>query len=176
MQDLTKKNDSSILPAHTSQKMTFTNLPKDILGLIFSNLWRIDATGVPLTCRLFAFVLQSKRYFKRWKAFTITIQDMPNALRRYDLDTMTPSSSAPHSAVVEYDHFDTMADVLQRFISENNFDNLQNIIVALYGLDEHGVRVALPKNKRVTHALFALPQHCRHAIYCSSQEDLPPVN
>jgi hypothetical protein len=39
-----------------ASEMTITNLPKDILGLIFSQLW--DATGVPLTCKLFAFILK----------------------------------------------------------------------------------------------------------------------
>ncbi len=151
-----------------------TNLPKDVLGLIFSHLWRIDATGVPLTCRLFAFVLKSKRYFKGWKAFTITIQDMPIALRGYH-DLNTAPLSPPQFAIVKYDHFDTMADLLQRFVSETKFNNLQNA-AALYGLNEHGNRIALPKHKRVIHALFALPQHCRHVIYCSSLEDLPPVN
>jgi hypothetical protein len=152
--------------------MRIANLPKDILGLVFSQLWRIDATGVPLTCKLFAFVLRSKRYFKGWKAFTITIQDMPNALRRYQ-DFDTSPLSPPHSVVVKYDHFDKMHDLLNRFVSENK--DSRNI-KALYGLNEYGIRIALPKHKRVTHALFALSQHCRHVIYCSSLEDLPPVN
>jgi hypothetical protein len=148
------------------------DLPKDVLGLIFSQMWRIDATGVPLTCRLFAFVLKSKRYFKEWKAFTITIQDMPNALRKYQyLDTTHPFTS--QIATVKYDHFDTMANLLQRIFEEKEFDSKN--IRALYGLSEHGLRIALPKNKRVAHALFALPQHCRALIYCSSVEDLPPL-
>jgi hypothetical protein len=134
---------------------------------------RVDATGVPLTCQLFACILKSTRYFKGWKAFTITILDMPNSLRGYR-DPGNPLSNSQF-AVVKYDHFDTMADLLQRFVSENKLDNLQNV-AALYGLNEHGNRIALPKHKRVTHALFALPQLCRHVIYCSSQEDLPPVN
>jgi hypothetical protein len=152
--------------------MRIANLPKDILGLVFSQMWRIDATGVPLTCKLFAFVVKSKRYFKGWKAFTITIQDMPNALRRYE--DVGNALSHTQFKVVKYDHYNTMADLLRLIVKENKFYS-QNIR-AFYGLNEHGIRIALPKHKRVTHALFALSQHCRHIIYCSSLEDLPPVN
>jgi hypothetical protein len=92
------------------------DLPKDVLGLVFSQMWRIDATGVPLTCRLFAFVVKSKRYFKGWKAFTITIQDMPNALRRYE--DVGNALSHTQFKVVKYDHYNTMADLLRLIVKE----------------------------------------------------------
>ena len=74
------------------------SLPKDLLGVIFSFLWRIDAKGIPLTCKLFHFILVSPRWFKGWKMFQALIECKPPA----------------EKILVEYDHFDTFKMILAR--------------------------------------------------------------
>ena len=74
------------------------SLPKDLLGVIFSFLWRIEAKGIPLTCKLFHFILVSPRWFKGWKMFQAHIEFKPPAKKLF----------------VEYDHFDTFKMFLAR--------------------------------------------------------------
>ncbi len=106
--------------SRVSHSITILQLPEDILGLIFSKLWRIKAKGIPLTCRLFSYVLKSPRYFTGWRRFTIRIQDTPNMLRRYTTNSHITSFapvSEPKYAIVKYDHLDTVADLLDRLKS-----------------------------------------------------------
>ena len=72
------------------------NLPKDLHGLIFSFLWRIEAKGIPLTCKLFHSIIKSPRWFKGWRMFKT----------RFHNQELSP---------IEYDHFDTFDMVLSRF-------------------------------------------------------------
>jgi len=53
--------------------LSILDLPKDLLGVIFSWLWRIEAKGVPLTCKMFHGILNSKRWFKGWKMFKTVV-------------------------------------------------------------------------------------------------------
>jgi hypothetical protein len=114
-------------------------LPKDILGFIFSKLYKIEAKGVPLTCKLFHFTLTSRRYFTSFKSFSITIQELPLSLHFSLLDAAkalqhtnehTNESDVksdvveflkkqPRSVTVNYDHYDTLQTLLQRFRQEN---------------------------------------------------------
>jgi hypothetical protein len=111
-------------------------LPKDVLGLIFSKLYKIEAKGVPLTCKFFYLTLSSTRYFQSFKFFSITIQELPLCLHfslqtaakkalHQSEDTQTKSSVAAflqrtlRSVTVNYDHYDTLQSLLQRFRQEN---------------------------------------------------------
>jgi hypothetical protein len=111
-------------------------LPKDILGFIFSKLYKIEAKGVPLTCKLFHLTLSSRRYFTSFKSFSITIQELPWSLHFSLLNAATKAlqqSENPHttssiaeflkkqpkSVTVKYDHYDTLQTLLQRFRQEN---------------------------------------------------------
>jgi hypothetical protein len=80
------------------------SLPKDLLGVIFSFLWRIEAKGIPLTCKLFHFILVSPRWFKGWKMFQAHIES------ELCIECKPPAKKL----FVEYDHFDTFKILLAR--------------------------------------------------------------
>ena len=76
------------------------NLPKDLPGLIFSILWRIEAKGIPTTCKLFHSIIKSPRWFKGWRMFKTRFHN-------------------PEFSPIDYDHFDTFDMVLSRFKQRN---------------------------------------------------------
>ncbi len=131
-------------------------LPKDVLGLIFSKLYKIEAIGVPLTCRLFHFIVSSQRYFESFQTFSITIQELPLCLHFSILDAAkkalqsnesahTKSSleeflkRTPRSVTVKYDHYDTLQSLLQRFHNENRttWPNCETACNSLYAHDHN---------------------------------------
>ena len=83
------------------------NLPKDLHGLIFSFLWRIEAKGIPLTCKLFHSIIKSPRWFKGWRMFKTRFHN-------------------PEFSPTEYDHFDTFDMVLSRFQEKNPQSKVQS--------------------------------------------------
>jgi hypothetical protein len=129
-------------------------LPKDILGLIFSKLYKIEAKGIPLTCKLFSLILSSKRYFPQsFKSFSITIQELPLSLHFSLLDAAKKAlqqtentqvksdvvaflKRKPKSTTVIYDHYDTLASLLQRFRHENQ-STWPNTCNSLYAHDHN---------------------------------------
>lgn len=93
-------------------------LPNDILGLIFSQLWRVEAKGIPLSCKRFLEILTSKRYFKGWQHFTITVTNTTHHFRQipsFKLIEKTPNNKKTINETVTYDHFDTFSSVLEKF-------------------------------------------------------------
>jgi len=89
---------------------TILSLPKDLLGVIFSCLWRIEAKGIPLTCKLFHFILVSPRWFKGWKMFQAVIECKPPAEKLF----------------IAYDHFDTFNMILAR-VQKLNHSHIHSI-------------------------------------------------
>jgi hypothetical protein len=93
-----------------------TNLPKDLHGLIFSFLWRIEAKGVPLTCKLFLSIIKSPKWFKGWRMFKT----------RFHNQELSP---------IDYDHFDTFDMVLSRFKQKNP----KLVAISVNALDQEAV-------------------------------------
>jgi len=91
-----------------------------VLGLIFQKLWRKDAKSIPTTCKLFRLIVTSKRWFKGWQTFEITIQELPSNSHKSLQEAAIKANvsftlASPKTVKVQYDHFDTMFDVLNRF-------------------------------------------------------------
>ena len=101
---------------HLNKNFIMMNLPKDLHGLIFSFLWRIEAKGVPLTCKLFYMIIKSPRWFKGWRMFKTRFHN-------------------PEFSPIEYDHFDAFDTVLSRFQQRNP----QLIVMSVGALDQEAV-------------------------------------
>jgi hypothetical protein len=136
------------------QRMTnIVNLPEDLVKYIFTFIWRYDVKGIPLTCKIFHQIVNSPRYFKGWKSFTITIR-----------------SPYSQGARVKYDHFDTLSVLLQRFLFENLRFPGHDHVSSLYGISKHSNTpqpFCDPRNN-VLFALLMLPQENQHILYKSN--------
>ena len=142
---------------------TIESLPKDVLGLIFQKLWRKEAKSIPTTCKLFRF--------KGWQTFEITIQELPSnihkSLQEAAIKANVPFAlSAPRSVKIQYDHFDTLLDVLNRFKTENkDWNNVE--YNSLYGLDENDNTFTFLRGNLLVNEIKKLPIHQQSTIYCS---------
>jgi hypothetical protein len=178
---------------HACSKREMLTLPKDILGLIFSKLYKIEAKGVPLTCKLFSLILSSKRYFPQsFKTFSVTIQELPLCLHFSLLEAAkkvlhhhhhqlqhahTPASITvaflerlPRSVTVKYDHYDTLESLLQRFRHENQttWPNCETTCYSLYAHDQNNNLFAFRnENNFVTAELDYLYPPNQHTLYTS---------
>ena len=104
--------------------MSILELSNDILGVIFSYMWRNEAKGVILACKRFNEVIRSKRYFSQgWKTCHIMVQNIP---LKY-----TDSSSVIFKTILDYDHLDTMEILLKRFKDTYKWLPIHN---SFYGL------------------------------------------
>ncbi len=179
---------SEFQPMHKNH-MSILSLPKDILAVIFSKLWRIEAKGVPLTCKMFSQVISSRRYFNNnFKHFTIRIQQLPDSLARsllraaekVDLshfrDAEANKANAqsmlkhPKSAIVKYDHFDTPNTLLNRFQQENEttWPDCKKACLSLYANSAHGrLHAFQDEHNSLLEELEFLPQENRETLYTS---------
>jgi len=151
------------------------SLPKDVLGLIFQKLWRKDAKSIPMTCKLFRLIITNERWFKGWQTFEITIQELPSniykSLQEAANRANVPVTFGPPKTVkIQYDHFDTLFDVLNRF--KNSIINNQNWSKqveynSLYGLDEHDNTFTFLRGNLLVNEIKKLPIHQQSKLYCS---------
>jgi hypothetical protein len=130
-------------------KMKFVSLPKDVLAMVFSHLWRIEAKGVPLTCKLFHEVVSSQRFFEsNFKHFTIAIIQSAHTAKRGFI-----SARNQETFLLKYDHFDTFSSLLAKVQSK---DSSSSHIRSLYAYAHTGRVVAFQEKSLVTAELCLL--------------------
>jgi hypothetical protein len=127
-------------------------LPKDVLATIFSQLWRIEAKGVVLTCKLFYHVVSSQRFLNlNFKHFTIAIiQGAPVSKRSF---ICTVRNQEIETCILKYDHFDTFFSLLSK-VQRRNFSSAH--VKSFYVYAHTGRMVAFHENSLVAAELCSL--------------------
>ncbi len=137
---------------------TILSLPKDVLAMVFSQLWRIEARGVPLTCKLFHQVISSQR--SNFRHFTITIQ-VTSAISKHP--SIHVAQQNAETFILEYDHFDTLSSLLSKV---QNKESSSTHMKSLYAY-AHGRMVAFYENNLVSNELEQLGPSNRAVLYTS---------
>jgi hypothetical protein len=158
--------------------MSIEKLPKDLLGLIFKNLWRKDAKALPTTCKLFLLILTSKRWFKGWQKMDIIIQELPNGMHEALQQAAIKANKhnpnipliiipLPRRITLQYDHLDTVSNVLLKFKNLIVTTSADTEYHSFYGLDEKDNTATFNSDNFLVNELAKLPAHQQSTIYCS---------
>jgi hypothetical protein len=144
--DKPKTNKHKRTNRKQNPKMTsIVSLPKDVLAMIFSHLWRIEAKGVVLTCKLFYQVVSSQRFFEsNFKHFTIAIIQGAHTAKLNFI--CTARNQDIETCILKYDHFDTFSSLLSKVQSK---DSSSAHVKSLYAYAHTGRMVAFHKSNHV---------------------------
>jgi hypothetical protein len=138
------------------------SLPKDVLAMVFSQLWRIEAKGVPLTCKLFHQVISSQRFLSlKFKHFAITIQVTPASDHSARVANVLDQNN--ETFMLESDHCDTLSSLLFKVQNMDTSIGVKSLFAYA-----HGRMVAFRENNLVIKELEQLGPENQTVLHASS--------